>query len=57
MLGVQILLISAMGFLVGLEAASPSCVRSVLVATAQVTVAIKDGTYQKLLDNVELLRS
>ncbi len=54
MLGVQVLLIAVMGFLVGLEASAPSSVRSVIVATAQVTAAVNDGTYQKLADNLAL---
>ncbi|MDO8379278.1 hypothetical protein [Phenylobacterium sp.] len=56
MLGIQILLISFMGFLAGLEASAPGAVGAVLTATAQVSMAVQDGTYQKLHNHVELLR-
>ncbi|MFZ3005012.1 MAG: hypothetical protein WA047_02465 [Phenylobacterium sp.] len=56
MLGIQILLISFMGFLTGLEASAPGAVGALLTATAQVSIAVKDGTFQKLHTRVELLR-
>ncbi|WP_310542943.1 hypothetical protein [Phenylobacterium sp.] len=56
MLGIQVLLISFMGFLAGLEASAPGAVGALLTATAQVSIAVEDGTFQKLHSQVELLR-
>lgn len=56
MLGIQILLISFIGFLAGLEASAPGAVGALLTATAQVSVAVNDGTFEKLQSRVELSR-
>ncbi len=56
MLGIQVLLISFIGFLAGLEASAPGAVGALLTATAQVSIAVKDGTFQKLNSQVELLK-
>lgn len=56
MLGIQILLISFIGFLAGMEASAPGAVGAVLTATAQVSISVKDGTYQTLHNRVESLR-
>ncbi|MFD3263512.1 hypothetical protein [Phenylobacterium ferrooxidans] len=56
MLGIQVLLISFMGFLAGLEASAPGAVGALLTAATQVSIAVEDGTFQKLHSQVELLR-
>ena len=57
MLGVQILLISVMASLVGLEASAPGCVRSVIVAAAEVTTAVNGGLHHKLQTKVDALKA
>ena len=55
MLGVQVLLLSAMAFIVGLEAGSPGCLLAMLKAFALVTVVVRDGTLGDLCTQLESL--
>jgi len=47
-LGVQVLILSLVFFLIGAEAAAPGVSRSVVVAAAETTVAVRDHTYGHL---------
>lgn len=53
MLGVQILLLIVICFLVGMELSAPGSVASMIRATAQVTLSVRDGTAATLCAHLE----
>lgn len=54
MLGVQAALMSVILFVTGCEMAAPGVTASTIKAAAEITLSVKEGTYTRLCERVQL---